>query len=71
MKERIILWLCTYSYRILTYIFWIYFLFVIIYDALGKELSDMIVYLFWFLLGGYLGYTIALRVIKYMRKKNF
>jgi len=70
MKEKILLWLCDYSYRIISYIFWGYFLIIIALDFFDKELNKVVIYLFWLLLGCYLGYTIALRVVKYMQEKR-
>ena len=68
MKKKFLLWLCDYSYRIITYIFWIYFLFVIILDFFNINIGNVITYLFWLILGFYLGYTVALRVLKYLRE---
>ncbi len=70
MKEKILLWLCNYSYRITTYIFWTYFLFVIALNIFDIEINKIITYVFWLLLGFYLGYTIALRVVKYLQEKK-
>ena len=70
MKERIILWLCDYSYRITVYIFWAYFLFVIALDVFNVKLGKVVTFVFWLLLGFYLGFTAALRIMKYMRVKR-
>lgn len=70
MKEKIILWLCDYSYRITAYIFWLYFLVIIILNFFDIEISKALAYVFWLLLGFYLGYTVALRIIKYMKEKR-
>lgn len=70
MNEKILLWLCNYSYRITTYIFWIYFLFIIVLNFFDIEISKTIAYIFCLLLGFYLGYTVALRVDKHMKKKK-
>lgn len=70
MKERILLWLCDYSYKVISYIFWFYFLFIIALNFFDKELNKIVAYLFWLILGLYLGYTIALKVIKYMQKQR-
>lgn len=70
MKERIILWLSDHSYKITAYVFWAYFLFIIVLDILNLKRSKIITYVFWLLLGFYLGYTFALQILKYMRKKR-
>jgi hypothetical protein len=70
MKERILLWLCDYSYRITSYVFWVYFLFIIVLDFFNVNMGKTIIYVFWLLLGFYLGYTVALRILKYMREKR-
>lgn len=70
MKDRILLWLCDYSYRITAYIFWLYFLVVIILNFFDIEISKALAYVFWLLLGFYLGYTVALRIFKYMQKNR-
>jgi hypothetical protein len=70
MKERTILWLCDYSYRITSYIFWVYFLFVVALDIFDIGLGKIVAYIFWLLLGFYLGFTVALKVVKYMRRKE-
>ena len=70
MKEKIILWLCDYSYRITAYIFWLYFLAIIILNFFDIEISKALAYVFWLLLGFYLGYTAALGIIKYMEENR-
>ena len=70
MIERILLWLCDYSYRIITYLFWLYFLLVIALNFFDIKPSKIIAYVFWLLLGLYLGYSVALQAIKYMREKR-
>lgn len=70
MKEKILLWLCDYSYRITAYIFWIYFLFVYMLNFFDIEISKTIAYVFWLLLGFYLGNTVAIRIVTYMREKK-
>jgi uncharacterized membrane protein len=70
MKERILLWLCEYSYRIISYIFWGYFMVVIALNFFDKEINKIIAYIFWLLLGCYIGYSLALRIVKYMQKKR-
>ncbi len=70
MKDRLILWLCNYSYRITAYAFWIIFLYVLVLDVFNGHRSITISYLFWLLLGIYLGYSLALRVTKYLRMKR-
>jgi len=70
MKEKILLWLCDYSYRITAYLFWTYFLFVIVLDFFSVKLGKVVTSLFWLLLGFYLGYTAALCIMKYMKEKR-
>jgi hypothetical protein len=70
MKEKILLWLCDYSYRITAYLFWTYFLFVIVLDFFSVKLGKVVTSLFWLLLGFYLGYTAALYIMKYMKEKR-
>jgi len=59
-----------YSYRIITYLFWIYSLIIIALNFFYIEISKPIAYLFWLLLGLYLGYTLALQAHKYMQSKK-
>jgi hypothetical protein len=68
MKKRILLWLCQYSYKIVSYIFNLYFLIVFILYFFDIKISNIVAYLFWLLLGIYLGYTMALKIIEYMRR---
>ena len=70
MKKRIISWLIDYSYRITTYIFWAYFLFIIVLDVFNVKLGKITTLVFWFLLGFYLGYTVSLQILKYKREKR-
>jgi len=70
MKEKILLWLCDYSYRITAYIFWLYFLGIIILNFFDIEISKALAYVFWFLLGFYLGNTVAIGIVRYMREKR-
>jgi len=70
MKEKILQWLCDYSYRITIYLFWSYFLIIVILNFFDIKISKTIAYLFWLLLGFYLGYTIALKVFKFLNKKE-
>ncbi len=70
MKERILLWLCDYSYRITAYVFWLYFFGIIILNFFDIEIGKALAYVFWLLFGFYLGYTVALRILKYMREKR-
>ena len=70
MKEKFLLWLCDYSYIIVGYIFWIYFLAIIILDFFDIEINKTLAYIFWLLSGFYLGYTVALQVVKYMQEKK-
>ena len=70
MKESIILWICDYSYRITVCIFWVYFLFVIVLDVLSVKLGKVVTSVFWLLLGFYLGYTVALLIMKFIREKR-
>lgn len=70
MKEEILLWLCDYSYRITAYLFWLYFAAIIILDFFDIEISKALAYLFWLLLGFYLGSTIELKIVRYMREKR-
>ena len=70
MKERVLLWLCDYSYRITAYVFWLYFLGIIILNFFDIEIGKVLIYIFWLLFGFYLGYTVALQILKYMREKR-
>ena len=70
MKEKILLWLCDYSYRIISYIFWLYFLVIIILNFLDIEINKIMTYIFWLLLGCYLGYSLALHVVNYLDKNR-
>lgn len=70
MKEKIIRWLCEYSFRITAYIFGLYSLLIIALDFFDKEINKIATYTFWLLLGFYLGFAAAFQVAKYMRMKK-
>ena len=72
MKEKLFFWLCDYSQRIITYIFWIYFLFIILYGFFleNDNIPLIMSYLFWLLFGIYTGFLLAIKVVNYMQSKR-
>jgi len=70
-KEKFLMWLCDYSYRIIAYLLYSYFITIIVLNNFfNVRINKITSYLFWLLLGLYLGYTIALQVFKYLNKKS-
>jgi len=70
IKERIIFLLCIYSFRISANIFWIYFLVIIFLYFFDIEIGKTLAYVFWLLLGFYLGNAVAHRIFSYLRDKK-
>ncbi len=70
MKERFFYWLCDYSYRIVAYVFWSYFLFIIALDVFNVKINKVLTFTFWLLLGFYLGYSFSLQIVRYMKGKS-
>ncbi len=72
MKEKLLLWLCDYSQRIIAYIFWIFFLFIFLWYTIfsNNEIPKILSYCFWLLLGLYAGFNIAIQVVKYLQSKR-
>jgi len=66
MKKEITLWILRNSYLIIKYTFWVYFLFIIGIDLFSIPTTGIVAFLFWLLLGIYLGYSLAILVIKRM-----
>jgi len=70
MKSKIISWIYSNSFKIVSYSFWIYFLFIIVFSFIKKQLTELTSYVFWILLGIYLGYSLAIRAVKYLEKER-
>lgn len=68
MIGKILLWFSNYFRILIFYVFWLYFLFIIIYNVLGYEIGKIPAYIFWLILGLYWGYNLALQIINYKNK---
>lgn len=67
-KEKLVYHLCYYSHVTFYYLFWSYFIILIIIHFLGIELNTYLGYLFFLLLGSWLGSSTALTATRYMKK---
>jgi len=75
MKEKILIWLSDNSYLIIQCLFYPCALVVLVLNLFFANIdigigNKIIAYLFWLLLGMYLGYAVALRARKYMHQKG-
>lgn len=67
-KEKIIYRLCYYSHVIFYYLFWSYFIILIIIHFVGIDINTYLGYLFFLLLGLWVGSSTALAATRYMKK---
>jgi len=70
MKEKTLIWLCDNSYLIIQYLFYLGLFVIVGIRFFDIGMSKIVAYLFWLLLGMYLGYAAALGAIEYMHKKG-
>ncbi|MEX2410147.1 MAG: hypothetical protein WD607_02040 [Candidatus Paceibacterota bacterium] len=70
MKNRVLIWLAKNSYRIVSFLFWGFFLFIIIINQFDKEIGRIISFSFWFLFGVYVGYSISYYSFRYLKRRQ-
>jgi len=70
MKEKTLIWLCDNSYLIIQYLFYLGLFVVVGIRFFDISIGKIVAYLFWLLLGMYLGFAAALRAIEYMHEKG-
>ena len=70
MKEKTLIWLCDNSYLIIQYLFYLGLFVIVGIRFFDIGMSKIVAYLFWLLLGMYLGYASAIGAIEYMHKKG-
>ncbi|BEG99607.1 hypothetical protein BSYN_18720 [Bacteroides sedimenti] len=68
--KQIVDYFCKYSKEILLNIFYAYFLFLVGLYCLDIEITAIYGFIYFFILGLYLGNLIALKVSEYQRKKE-
>lgn len=65
MKNKILYNIAYYTHIIISILFWLYFL---MYVFFYRTLPNIYKYIFILLIGIYLGYTIAIWAVKYLKK---
>ncbi len=69
--NNFIIWLCRNINKLIYFLFWFYFFFLVVYKMLNYENNVYLAYGFWFLLGLYLGAFILEKTSKYLKMMKY
>jgi len=74
MNKKIIIWFIINYNSLISYIFWFYFLFIGFYNIFSERIDKYLLFVFFFLLGLYLGNCFTKKVTqikkKYLKENN-